>query len=200
MSNNLKNVNQRSRVWGFLAYPESICPDWVEFLTDELNLVWCCSPLHDSDIDKDGKLKKPHYHCALVFDGKKSYSQIKEITDAICATNPQVINSLAGNIRYMLHLDDKSKAQYLASDLRAFNGFDASEYLFSEKSELKHRLDCIRAMRDFIDENGLTEFTEILDYAAKNEPDWFEMLCVNSTYVINAYLKSKRHQSLRRNL
>lgn len=196
MSNISNNVNRRSRVWGFLAYPESIRPDWIEFLTDELNLVWACSPLHDADIDKDGKPKKPHYHCVMVFDGKKSYSQIKEITDAISATNPQVINNLAGNIRYMLHLDDKSKAQYLARDLRAFNGFDANEYLFSEKSELKHRLECLKAMRKFIDENGYTEFTQIFDYAAENEPDWFEMLCVNSAYVINVYLKSKRHQSL----
>lgn len=192
MAENAKN--DKARYWGFLVYPESVAQDWEEILSLKYGFEWVRSPLHDSDVNADNTPKKPHYHCLIYVNGKKSYNQIKTIMDEIGATAPQIIHNAKGNVRYMLHLDNPEKAQYKISDLKAFNGFDIEKYLFSEKELNEKRLKAIADIMDFIDKQGLTELTEILKYARKNEPYWFELLCTNSAYIVNCYLKSIRYQ------
>lgn len=187
-------VEKRSRYWGFLVYPESISQDWEDILTTKYGFEWVRSPLHDKDLNEDKTFKKPHYHCLIYALGKKSYSQIKAVTDEIKATAPQIIHNAKGNVRYMAHLDNPEKAQYKISDLKAFNGFDIENYLEGKEEQNKRRLNAIKDILEFIEEQGLTEITEVLQYASKNEPYWFELICNNSAYIVNCYLKSKRYQ------
>ncbi|TWO19061.1 Rep family protein, partial [Campylobacter hyointestinalis] len=148
MAENVKN--DKARYWGFLVYPESVAQDWEEVLSVKYGFEWVRSPLHDKDINADNTPKKPHYHCLIYFNGKKSYNQIKTIMSEIGATAPQIIHNAKGNVRYMLHLDNPEKAQYKLSDLKAFNGFDIEKYIFSEKELNEKRLKAIADIMDFI--------------------------------------------------
>ena len=71
----MQRKDDRSRVWTFVCYPESVREGWRDAL-DDLHIAWAESPLHDKDTNADGSAKKPHWHVLLVFDGKKSYEQV----------------------------------------------------------------------------------------------------------------------------
>src|SRR5690625_5484226 len=75
-------------------------------------------------MNTDDTHKKAHYHVLFMFDGVKSYNQVKSIADSVNAPIPQIVGSAKGLTRYMLHLDNPDKAQYDSSDLQAFNGTD----------------------------------------------------------------------------
>ena len=188
--NNKKYKDERTRIWSFIAYPDSVPIDWEQILTERFNLKWARSPLHDSDINADETQKKPHWHIVVVFDGKKSYNQIKEISDTINATIPQKVHNLQGLMRYFLHLDNPEKAQYDFKDIKAV-GINAEVEVFSEK---EGKLRVIREMIEFCETNDIRELCELFNYAMGNESSWFEALSLNSAIVMNMYLKSRRHK------
>jgi len=86
----------RTRNWTFIVYPESAPEKWRKMI-DEMYIQWIESPLHECEMDPDNESeKKSHWHVLLLFEGKKSYSQVKEITDKINATTPQICKSAKG--------------------------------------------------------------------------------------------------------
>ena len=155
--------------------------------------MWFRSPLHDKDFNKNKTIKKPHYHCVLSFSSLKSYEQVSEITSEIGATIPQVVYNMRSCARYSLHLDNPEKAQYEIKDLKCFNGFDIEKYIFNDKDLELKRLNALKEIYDFIEQQGITEFHQINTYARKNEPYWFEILHTNSAYAINLHIKSVRY-------
>ena len=74
------NDKDRSRTWAFEIYPDSADSNWYNQLC-ELMIHAYISPLHDQDIDEDGKPKKPHYHIMLMYDTVQYPHQV--IMDAI---------------------------------------------------------------------------------------------------------------------
>lgn len=184
-------VDSRARSWTFVLYPESAPNDWRGVLDDE-HIQWVESPLHDKDTNPDGTPKKPHWHILLMFEGKKSYEQIKEITDKLNAPIPQKTASARGLVRYMVHMDNPEKFQYNVSDIIGHGGADVSELLKPSSSE---RYSMIREMIAFVREHGIVEFQDLMDYAATNRfDDWFPMLCDSSSYVMSCYIKSCRNR------
>src|SRR5699024_12466958 len=92
----------------------------------------------------------------------------------------------------MLHLDNPDKAQYDSSDLQAFNGADITELL---KPISADRYSMITDILQFIDDNQIMEFEDILTYARLKKLDtWFPLLCDNSAYIIDSEIKSKRNR------
>lgn len=188
---NLK-TDSRTRIWTFVCYPDSVPADWELILTERFNLKWARSPLHDSDLNADDTQKKPHWHVVLVFDGKKSYNQVKEISDTINATIPQKVHNLQGLMRYFIHLDNPEKAQYDVKDVYAV-GINTELEIYGEKET---RLRIMNEMRSFCESNDIREFSDLYNYSAENEPEWFEALSLNSAMVMNMYLKSRRHKKI----
>jgi phenylpropionate dioxygenase-like ring-hydroxylating dioxygenase large terminal subunit len=186
-----KKKDERSRNWTFVAYPESVPPDWREILTD-MRLQWIESPLHDKCLNPDGTAKKAHWHIVLIFQTKKSYEQIKEISDAVNAPIPQVAKNLVGVIRYMAHLDNPEKTQYSVKDIKAHGGADVARFF---KITSTSRYAAIAEMMEHVDLCNIREFHTLMRYAMKNRyDDWFPLLCDNSAYVIGQYIKSIRHE------
>ena len=186
-----KNKNQRTRNWSIIVYPESAPENWIDILQKEY-VKMVVSPLHDKDVNPDDTLKKAHYHVLFMFDGVKSYNQVKSIADSVNAPIPQIVGSAKGLTRYMLHLDNPDKAQYDSSDLQAFNGADITELL---KPISADRYSMIADMLQFIDDNQIMEFEDILTYARLKKLDtWFPLLCDNSAYIIDSAIKSKRNR------
>lgn len=185
--------NNRSRTWVCIVYPESAPADWRDII-DETHIAWCESPLHDKDEDKaaedDVKLKKAHWHVLLLFESVKSPEQVRELTDLINATIPVRCMSVKGTVRYMAHLDNPEKYQYKISEVRGHGGFDVGENM---KPSVTERYDAIKEMMSYIVDNDIIEFEDIVVYAMYNRyDDWFPLLCDNSSYIINSFLKSRR--------
>lgn len=64
-------------LYGFLTYPESInTENMKQWLSETLNVEWACC-LHDKDLTKEGKPKKPHVHWLIGYE--KSRKSIKDL-------------------------------------------------------------------------------------------------------------------------
>ena len=180
----------RTRNWTFILYPESAPENWREIL-DDMHVEWIESPLHDKDVNATGEPKKAHIHILVLYEGVKSYEQVKELTELLNCTIPQKCAGAKALVRYMAHLDNPEKAQYNVSDIIGHGGVDLAEML---RPSLSDRYMYIDEMMDYIDDCQIVEFNELMRYARKNRrDDWFPLLCDNSAYVINQYIKSCRH-------
>lgn len=183
------NKDKRARNWSFILYPESAPVDWKEIL-DGYHVKTVVSPLHDLDISKSGELKKPHYHVLLMFDGKKSYTQVYDMyTEKLNCTIPQKVESVRGLVRYFCHLDNPEKAQYKDSDIICFAGVDLKTFL---KSSEEDRDKLIMDIGSFITKNNIYEFCDLWEYALDNQlEDWIPLLASNA-YCFNMLIRSKK--------
>ena len=191
MSDN-KPKDTRSKIWNMMVYPESAPKDWKEVRVEE-GIMFVCSPIHDKDFDKEtGELIKPHWHVLLCFTSNKTYKQVLEVSEMLNAPVPQKAKSTGGSVRYMIHIDSPDKAQYKKSDIEVYGNIDIEQYFRMTSSD---RYDLIREMLQYIDNNEIKEFKYLMDYAMSERfDDWFPLLCDNSAYVIQQYLKSNRHK------
>lgn len=185
------NKSTRTRNWTIVLYPDSAPADWRSII-DNMHLEWIESPLHDRDINADGSFKKPHWHILLMFGGVKTYEQVKELTDILNAPIPERCHNAKAMVRYMIHMDNPDKAQYNQADIIPHGGVDIAELLRPSSSE---RYTIIGEMVNFIKDNDIIEFQDLVDYALRNEFDrWFPLLCDNSAYIVGQYIKSQRHR------
>jgi len=185
------NKDSRTRNWTFVLYPESVPENWIDII-NELHLEWICSPLHDKDVNANGEAKKPHWHVLLLFQGNKTYEQVKEITDSVNAPIPERCHNSKALVRYMAHLDNPDKAQYSVTDIKSFGGVDLAEMLRPSSSE---RYTIIHEMITYIKNNNISEFQDLVDYACSYEFErWFPLICDNSAYIVGQYIKSQRHR------
>lgn len=188
---NAKAADGRARTWAAVIYPDSAPSNWKDLL-DEQHIPWACSPLHEFDTNATGEVKKPHWHIVLSFDGKKSYEQICDILAPLNAPIPQRCHDVRGIVRYFAHLDNPEKHQYSVSDIEGHGGFDVTAALQPSASE---RYEYIGQMVDFVRDNGITEYQDLMDYAlSERRGDWFPLLCDSCSFVMQQYIKSQRHR------
>lgn len=184
----------RCRAWTALVYPESAPENWRDFLDDQ-HIEWVESPLHEFDVNPTGEIKKPHWHILLTFTNVKSYEQVVEILSPLNGTIPQKVHNQRSIIRYFCHLDNPDKYQYPISKIVSHGGIDIYDLMKSSASE---RYSLIREMCLFVEDNNITEFSDLVDYAMTDHfDDWFPLLCDNSAYVVNQYIKSNRERIFR---
>lgn len=180
----------RARNWWFLVYPDSAPENWKEMLRN-VHTPCAISPLHDKDVNKDGSPKKAHWHVILRFTGKKSYSQIKGITDSLNSPIPEVVGEIRDATRYLAHLDDPDKYPYNIDDIETFGGYDLS---VAFKPTADEREQYISEMCDWVDDNNVTEFTVLVRYAKlEHRHTWFSVLSKSATYFMTKYIASSRH-------
>lgn len=190
--------DERTRNWTFVIYPIEGNPpapaNWRDIL-DEEHIQWIESPIHDKDTNADGTKKKAHIHILMLFEGNKSFEQVKELTDKLNAPIPQKCASAKGLVRYMAHLDNPEKVQYDRGLIIGHGGADVTEYL---KPTSSSRYQLIGEMMDFVKEKNIIEMEDLLYYARTARfDDWFPLLCDNSAYIMGAMIKSRRHRAER---
>lgn len=183
--------DNRKRNWTIVVYPESAPENWREIL-DEEHIEWVESPLHDRDLNGDGTPKKPHWHVVLLFEGNKSFEQIKELADKINAPSPKYIQSVRAMVRYCAHLDNPDKAQYAVNEIIAHGGADIAELL---KPTASSRYEMIGDMIKYISSHRVTEFIDFAMFCQSERPDdWFPLLCDSASFIIGQAIKSQRHK------
>ena len=185
----------RARGYAFVLYPESAPEHWRSII-DDWHVSWAESPLHDQDVNPGtGEIKKPHWHIVLNFDSVKSYDQVAELIAALNGTIPIKLNSVKGMIRYFCHLDNPEKYQYPVHQIIGHGGMDIADLLRPSSSE---RYKLIKEMCEYVADYNVTEFYVLMDYAMTEKSDsWFPLLCDNSAYVVNQYIKSNRDRVYR---
>lgn len=184
----MKNgASQRYRNWAFVIYPGESAPEnWLEILKS-LNVDGFVSPLH-TDMNPDNTEKKPHRHVLLFFDGKKSFEQVKAISDSLCAPHPQYVQSKSGYARYLTHMDNPEKEQYRATDVINLGSTDYMSTV-ATAADLDR---VITEMEDWCDEQGVFSYAALSCYARKHRPDWMRALRYRCTVHMRAYLQSRQ--------
>ncbi len=186
-----ENKDTRCRNWTIVVYPDSSPDNWRNLL-DEKHIEWIESPLHDKDLNANGEPKKPHWHVLLLFGGVKSYEQVLEFVNFLNCPIPVRCHNAKALVRYMAHLDNPDKAQYSISDIKPHGGVDIAELLRPSSSE---RYCLIKDILQFVKDNNIIEFQDLIDYAFSNHfDDWFPLLCDNSAFIVVNYIKSCRHR------
>lgn len=186
-----KNPPVKARNWSFIAYPESLNPDWREQL-HSLGLKGFVSPLHDKDVNEDGTPKKPHYHVTVIYGNTTTANSIYS---SVCkplgagATHPIKCNSIEGSYDYATHEGYPDKAQYSRDDIDCFGGFDVIDYRRRVRSD--DVCDMV-TIHKIIRDNGLTEYYLLIDYLLGNGLDELAMYTFNHAYAFNTYCKSLR--------
>ena len=182
----------KGRNWAFVAYPESMPENWFELL-QATGLPIAVSPLHDKDTNPDGTIKKPHYHMICYYENPTTQNNVKEnVCDLIKATIPIKLESMVGMFRYHLHLDNPEKYQYDDRKRTFINGFDVDKVNALTKTEIDK---LIRELFDFIRNNEITEYSDLLDLLKDSE--LYELFVVASSHTIlfNTYLASVRNRN-----
>lgn len=94
--------------------------------------------LHDRDTLEDGSLKKPHYHIVGRLAGPRSPQTV-----ANCIGIPANYVSckkqytFKKGVRYLLHLDDPSKAQYTADEMVCSSDFSGYVNPYNDVSQAR---------------------------------------------------------------
>lgn len=178
--------DNRGRNFATIVYPDSAPENWQEILAG-LFVPAFISPLHDKDLNPTGEPKKPHWHVMLMFEGKKSDEQVREMFTQIGGVGMDKVNSIRGYARYLCHMDNPEKAQYAPEEVRALCGADYTGIIGLVTDKYK----AIGEMIDFCEDNGIISYSELLKYCRMERYDWFRVLCDNGTLVMKEFLKSK---------
>ena len=181
-----KKIDTRGRNFATIVYPDSAPENWQQILSEHFVQAFI-SPLHDKDLNPTGEAKKPHYHVILMFEGKKSDEQVKEIFSTICGVGCERVNSIRGYARYLCHLDNPEKAQYEPQNVRSLCGADYTSTIGLVTDKYK----AISEMIDYCVENNIVSYSDLLEYSRMERFDWFRVLCDNGTIVVREYLKSR---------
>ncbi|WP_304651744.1 replication protein [uncultured Ligilactobacillus sp.] len=181
---------QRSNKWTFLMYKDSAPENYIDIL-DDLHVPYILSPWHDKDQDKrTKKLKKSHKHGAFYFDTLKSYRQVSNlISESLNGPeHVEAVISPKGMYDYFVHAENKDKTSYDIKEIETGCGFDLNKFLVEQNTQ-----ELINTVVDIIEENDFTEFTEIVEYARKEDSILLNLI-FRHTYFFSKFLDSRRYK------
>lgn len=181
----------KKRHWGAILYPESLPADWKDILRRS-GLPVAISPLHNKDYNPDGSKKKEHYHIIISYDGPTTLNNVKNITEALHAPNPQGLDSVRGAYRYFGHLDNPEKAQYSADEIVTINGFNILDFAELTRTEVTT---IIRRLQQLTRDLDLVELADLADYLEMNDMMPEYDVLTSHTYFIEKYISSRRNKA-----
>ena len=123
----------------------------------------------------------------IMYEGKKSIQQVKEVFDSIGGVGCEQISTIRGYARYLCHLDNPEKAQYNPDEVKQLAGADYNNIIGLPTDKYK----CLREMQAFINSQDVEYYSDLADYALEYRQDWYRILCDSGTYFIREYIKSR---------
>jgi len=182
--------NVKKRYWAFVLYPESAPENWREIL-QQTGLQCVISPLHDKDIDADGKPKKAHHHIILAYSGPTTYNAVRTLTESLKQPIPQALEQVRGYYRYLTHKDNPEKAQYSEDDIETINGFNIADFVELTKTEVNAYK---RKLQKLIIQLDIVEYCDFMDFLLDNEMFTEYDIGSNNTYFFEKYISSRRNK------
>lgn len=181
---------------GYLIYPDSAPENFFELITDFLGEnVGFKYILHDKDVDKDGNLKKAHYH--ILFDQMLSRAQWKYIENIGKVKHHEDFFSPSGAEKYLTHEDNEEKYHYNADDVKCVNWNDDiwSELIEKEKKENAKNDDkveegeIVSKIITAIMENDIHDIQSLTKYVVSNMTNDDLMVVVKRAYFFVSFMK-----------
>lgn len=198
-----KRAGQRTRNWTVIFYPEDLPENWTS-LVDEQLFKWIESPLHDKDVNADGKPKKSHVHTLFMFENVKTVEQVEAMLKEIFGESksgsivgiatPKRVSDRCAIVRYMAHMDNPDKAPYEVSEIVGHNGADPAEILRYSATETR---EMIIAMEEYIEENGIIEVSDFAKQIRYDRPEWHTLLATKMTMYFSVFIRSCRYKAER---
>lgn len=190
---NIKNIAHqiKKRNWAFVAYPESVPQDFFEQLT-KTGLQIAISPLHDKDIEPDGKAKKPHWHIILIYNGPTSFAVVKKLTDSFKSPIPIPLEGVRGYYRYFTHKDNPEKYQYDEKEIKCLNGFSILDFVEITKSEV---MKISKELQILIQNKNILEYSDLMDFILEFGTDSEYDVASSHTYFFDKYISSRRNKN-----
>lgn len=174
---------------GHVFYPES-CPldNVLEHILDKYNC--CISPIHDRDLNKNGTLKKPHYH--MLFQGNLSEKDKKYISKITTMNYFEQLYDLNASYDYLYHWCTKTdwflpnKAQYWSADI-----------IYSERwTEVKKVLPKEDLFLRLVNDMTLCyEFSDFVNFLTTIDDMIYREYCLKNYHLIDTYIRSNRNKS-----
>ena len=186
---NIRNPPSKSRYFCCILYPDSTTYDIdkiIKNLAGE-HLTFAVSPIHDRDIEENGRPKKGHYHLLLAYSSATTLSNIRGWFKA-CGMPESELHSVrvcasgVGYFRYLTHKDNPEKAQYDDNDIRVFN--DADELFKKFSKTASDKVDDLVRIFQIVDELDTISFHSLVQYLMLNERDLFKLLTSSSALAI----------------
>lgn len=199
-----KTVNHsRKRCFNLILYPDSIDYDCSSLLKsisssgDSFAYI-----LHDRDsylhdvFDSDsgellyssGSHKKNHVHVVLYYKDARTISSISKQYD-IPENMIEIVKSVKGIYRYLVHKDDPEKFQYDISDV--VTNISLDKYLKDNKDEVKQLLDLV----NFLESEDVVNPFQLLHYVCDN-PDLYPAFRRNGAMLNNCMQYTKNSYSV----
>lgn len=182
-----KSRDTRARNFATVVYPESAPANWQEILAGAFVPAFI-SPLHDNDINPGGEPKKAHQHVIVMYEGKKSDEQVKELFDSIGGVGLEKIGSLRGYARYLCHMDNPEKAQYDQGEVKCLSGADYVSVIGLAIDKYK----ALAEMEEFCERYNVLSFFALSRYATIYRSDWSRVLKDNGAIYMREYLQSRK--------
>ena len=179
----------RTRNYACIVYCESAPVDWLRIISDS-KIPCFVSPLHDLDKYPNGEVKKPHYHVLVMFDSVKTEKQARDFFESFGGVGCEVVNSCRAYARYLCHLDcvEEEKHKYKVDDVLEFGG--ASYICVIGTMSDKNR--AIKEMIQFVKDNQVDAFCQLLEYASEYQSTWFDSLINGGcSFTMKEYIKSR---------
>lgn len=176
---------KRFRNFATVVYKDSAPDDWQQVIMDS-HVPCFISPYHDSDVNPDGEIKKPHYHVMVMYDGVKSEDQVRAFFSTIGGVGLEVVQSIRGYARYLCHLDNPEKHQYDINEVLELNGSDYHSTITLATDTLKAIIEMMAWIRD----TDCFYFAMLADYASQYREDWFRCLTSHCTIFMKEYIKT----------
>lgn len=173
-----EQYNIKRRYWAIQIYPESVDKDYKEILKS-LGYKIVMSPLHDKDIDDEGKLKKPHRHIMIDFGGGIKLKSVESIIESIKAyQHCEIVGNKTSMYYYFIHKNDKDKYQYDIEEMEYINStmYDWTESGFKDILNYIDDYDC-KSLKKLTQQLRKDEQDHLLEYVSKN------------TYYVVQYIK-----------
>lgn len=175
---------KNTKSWTFILYPESCAVDWRLGL-EASKKGFMVSPLHNRDTDKDGNLKKAHYHVVITDPRGMSYSTASKISARIGGVRPESVICEKGMKEYMTHKGHEDKFQYDESEIVYGNGL--TEESFAEDDNVDETVNLFL----YIASKGFTEYSDLIDDLVADEEKRPLFECaVAKAYAVQTYLRS----------
>lgn len=189
-----KDKRERFYKWTVVIYPGDSAPENYESIIKNWHIPCCLSPIHDQDVNGDETEKKKHQHLFIDFSPvKKSFDEVKEFTSILCGTIPQRVLNEKGLIRYFVHYDNPEKAQYSITDIKAFSGYEFTEFFNNSSDE--DRL--YTFIEQIIIDNRIYNIIDLVQYLSTQQQYDLLTFVRRHTYYTNAFLNGM-YQKLNR--
>ena len=166
-----KKKNQfRSRKFQILAYPES-SPNLITTLKE---FGWdFVAILHDKDKNKDGSIKKPHWHVYLSFiNACYNTSICKQLSLPGNFVRKMELTNEIKFLAYLTHYQSKDKYKYPDDEL-IYSDDKMLELVFNARNQLETQVmsesQKVTYLLKLIDELGIDSMTRLIEVACYNE-------------------------------